>query len=239
MFPALAALAGAVMVLAGVALVRGFGPRYRVARLLAAAPEVTIAEAVTLARRGSVRYVRLHGRISSEEEFPDQQDRPLVYRRTRLELGAPGGGWRIVQEEREAVPFGLADRESFIGLDAERLAEGLVVLPREAVGVAGDAPLHVPPGTDPAAPARERVDQVSSVEHAHAAGVPTLDPDGHALLTAGLGRPLILTTLERDEAMRVLAAGRSGRLRAAALLLLLGMGLLLTGALLALAGPIA
>ena len=47
---------------------------------------------------------------------------------------------------------------------------------------------------------------MSSVEHAIVAGVPAIDPaDGTVRMTAGLGRPLILTTLERDEAMRVLA----------------------------------
>ncbi len=234
MLPFLVALAGVALLLAGLALVRGFGARYRVARLLAAAPEVSVAEAVSLARGGSVRYVRVQGRITSEEEFPDEQDRPLVYRRARLELARPDGGWRVVHEEREAVPFGLADRSAFIALDIEELSEGLVVLPREATGVGADIPRHLPPDADPAMPARQRVDQVSAVEHAHAAGVPTLDAHGQPRLSAGLGRPLVLTTLERAEAMRVLADGRSGRLRVAALLLALGGSLLLASGLLAL-----
>jgi hypothetical protein len=45
-------------------------------------------------------------------------------------------------------------------------------------------------------------------------------------MTSGLGRPLVLTTLERDEAMRILAGGRGARLRLAAALVAIGLALL-------------
>jgi hypothetical protein len=70
-------------------------------------------------------------------------------------------------------------------------------------------------------------------------GVPVPDPQrpGGVRMTAGLGRPLVLSVLERDEAMRVLAEGRSRRPLAAALalagglvLLTLGLGLAVLGA---------
>jgi hypothetical protein len=52
------------------------------------------------------------------------------------------------------------------------------------------------------------IQQVSAVEHAVVAGVPATVPgSGEPTMTAGLGRPLILTTLENEEAMRVLAGG--------------------------------
>jgi hypothetical protein len=67
---------------------------------------------------------------------------------------------------------------------------------------------------------------VSSVEHAIVIGYPvTIDavtpgPTGvTARLTAGRGRPLILTVLEPSEAMRILAGGDAGRTRLAAGLL--------------------
>jgi hypothetical protein len=41
--------------------------------------------------------------------------------------------------------------------------------------------------------------------------VPTLVADGGVAMTRGSSRPLILTTLEADEAMRLLAGGRRGR----------------------------
>ena len=68
------------------------------------------------------------------------------------------------------------------------------------------------------------IEQVSSVEHATVAGVPTLDPEtGSVRMTAGLGRPLILTTLERDEAMRVLAADGPRRPLLAVIALAIGL----------------
>ena len=239
MLPLFVGLLGLALIGAAAAIVAGFGDRYRVGRLLAAAPEASIAEAAELAGEESQRYVRVQGRLVSAEVFPDDQDRPLVYRRSRLEV-QQGGAWRTVDEQREAVEFGLEDRQAHIAIDAEALAEGLVVLPRIAVGSVADLPAGlVPPArlpADPATPARQRVEQVSAVEHATAAGVPRLDRGGQPMLSAGLGRPLILTTLERSEAMRILAAGRSGRLRAAAVMGALGLGLLAAAVLGAVAG---
>ena len=77
---------------------------------------------------------------------------------------------------------------------------------------------------------RLRIEQVSSVEHATASGVPTLSADGDVVLGPGLGRPLLLTTLEVDEAMRVLASDQrngllltSGLLVATPIVILVGL----------------
>lgn len=231
MLPLIVGLLGVGLLGTGIAIVRSFGDRYRVGRLLAAAPPVTIPEALDLARSDHVRYVRVSGRISSADVFPDELDRPLVYRRTRLEVERDGA-WRVVDEQREAVDFALEERGDAIAIEAASLAEGLVVLPRIAAGTAADLPPDLSAiVADPTAPARQRVEQVSAVEHAQAAGVPRLDGAGLAVLGPGLGRPLILTTLEREEAMRVLAASHGGRLRAAVLLGAVGLGLLVAGAL--------
>ncbi len=82
------------------------------------------------------------------------------------------------------------------------------------------------------------MDQVSSVEHAIVLGVPRLDADGEPRLTAGLGRPLVLSTLDNDEAMRVLSEGRSGRIKVAVVCLAGGVGLLVIALILALAGAV-
>ena len=198
---------------------RGIGPGYRVARLLAATPEVSLSEATALAAGGGRRYVRTTGRISSDEEFPDEHDRPLVYRRTRVEVGDDRGGWRVVADDREAVPFGVEARSQFIAVDSGELDSGLVVMPRESVGKAADLPPDLAQGLDPTAAARLLIRQVSAVEHAVVCGVPVAGPDGRPLLTAGSGRPLILSTLDSPAAMRILA----GRRRPLAIL---GAGLL-------------
>lgn len=220
------AAAGVLVLALGFAALRGFGPGYRVARILRAAPEVTLPEAEAAARAGDVRYVRAHGRISSDEEFPDENDRPLVYRRRRIQVRG-AAGWESIEDRRTAVPFGLADRGTYVGVDVDVLGEGLVVLPRESEGTAADVPGVVPPGTLPDRPVRLRIEQVSAVEHAYVAGTPIVGADGRTMLTAGAGRPLILSTLEIPEAMRVL--GGADRGRAAMVVTLLASGAVLLG----------
>ncbi len=116
-----------------------------------------------------------------------------------------------------------------IAVDAEALDDGLVVVIREAEGTAAEVPERVPDDLPGATPVRLRVRQVSSVEHALALGVPALDPERGPLLGPGLGRPLILTTLEPAEAMRVLAVDRRGTTRVAAAVLALGLASAIVG----------
>lgn len=234
MSPLLLAILGAAALGAGFGVLRSYGPRYRVARLLATVPRISVAEAVALAARGTPRYVRVDGRIDAEDEFEDADHRPLVLRRTRLETqrrgGWRGGVWRAVEDGREVVPFEIRDGLDAIVVDGDALDDGLVVIPRESIGTAADIPDRVPADLAPTTAVRVRIEQVSSVEHATALGVPVIGDDGRARLTAGLGRPLVLATLEEREAMRVLADGGGLRPRVAALLLAAGLILLVAAA---------
>jgi hypothetical protein len=103
------------------------------------------------------------------------------------------------------------------------------VVVRESEGTAADAPDRVPAGTDPSTPVRLRIEQVSSVEHAIVAGVPRLDATGSITLSEGLGRPLILATMDRADALRVLAEGHRGQPVALAATMILGFALLAIG----------
>jgi hypothetical protein len=231
-------LLGAAGVLAlGVAAVilRSFGSRYRVGRLLAVVPQIPIAEAVRLAAAGETRYVRIDGRIDSDSEFEDEHHRPLVLRRTTLQWhpaagqGGHGGNdleWRPIGEPTvQLAPFVIREGLDEIDVDAAALAEGLVVVPRVStgkVGDLGDLGDRTPEVIGPTEDARMIVEQVSSVEHATVLGVPARTADGRALIGAGMGRPLILTTLERDEAMRVLTGGAARRSRIAIVAMVAG-----------------
>ena len=226
MTPLLLVAAGLCAVIAGVVVLRTFGPRYRVGRLLATTPHVSIDEARSIAAGGRRRYIRVEGRIDSEEDFEDAAHRPLVFRRTRLEARR-GRGWEAFEDRREQVPFEVNEALSSIRVDSDALDAGLVVVPRESVGVAADLDGRAPRNLAPATPVRARIEQISSVEHAVVLGVPVVE-DGEPRLTAGLGRPLVLTTLEQPEAMRILTGGRTMRPRIAAVLL--AGGLLMVGA---------
>jgi hypothetical protein len=229
---------GLVALVAGALLLRSVGVRGRIGRILAATPVVPVDEAVRIAGSGRVRYVGVGGRLDSDQEFLDEGDRPLVYRRSRLDLHA-GGRWRTVGETREVVPFSLAGGLATIAVDGEALGDGLVVVLRESEGTAGEVPDRVPEGTDPATPARLRVDLLSSVDHALVLGVPSMDPVRGPLIGPGLGRPLILTTLEPAEAMRVLADGHRRATRGAAVLLAGGLAVVLAAAILAIVDAVA
>lgn len=204
------------------------------ARLLAAAPDATLTEAARLAASGKSQYVRAKGRVSSTEEFPDEHQRPLVFRRRRIERKAPGSGWQLIEDDREAVPFGIEDRTTFVAVDVDALGEGLVVIPREASGTYGELPADVrardtgeTPDAEAPAPetaVRMRLDQVSAVEHATVCGVPVQGAAG-PMLSAGLGRPLVLSTLEPAAAMRVLAGDDRRTVQAAAVAMVGGLGL--------------
>jgi hypothetical protein len=168
------------------------------------------------------------GRVDSAEEWEDEDHRPLVLRRRRLELRR-AGRWEAFEDNREVVPFELGEGLDRIAVDADSLDEGLVVVPRESVGTAADLGDRVPEGTDPSTAARLRLDLLSSVDHALVLGVPAMDPERGPILRPGLGRPLILTNLEPKEAMRLLAEGRQGTTRAISLLLGGGAAAVLAG----------
>ena len=235
--PLIPFVAGLATLLVGVFVLRTYGPGYRVGRLLAATRSVTIAEALALAN-GPARYVRVSGRIDAEDEFEDDAHRPLVFRRTRLQL-LTDGSWVSFEDRRERVDFDIGEGLDAIGVDDAALDTGLVVVSRESVGTAADVPDRVPAGTAPTTPVRLRIEQVSSIEHAHVLGVPSLDAAGKPRMSAGLGRPLILTTLEPDEAMRVLTGGERRRPMIAAVCMIGGFGLIGLAAVLAVIGAVA
>lgn len=229
----------------GIVLLRRAGPGWRVGRLLAAAPARSLADAHDIAQRGQPAYVRLHGRIDSDEQFPGEDDRPLVFRRRRLQRRAGRSGWQTFDDERLSVPFAIGERGQRVVIDADALGDGLVVVPRIADGRAGDLgeddfslDRSSLPDLPSETPVRLRVEHVSTIDHATAAGVPQLAADGSGavVLGPGLGRPLILTTLDRDEAMRVLAAEHRTSLLVAVLLMVAALIAGLAGLVLVLLG---
>ena len=236
MVPVLLIVLGGLAVVGGFVVLLSYGPRYRVARLLATTARVSVDDARAIADRSEARYVRVDGRLDSEENFEDERHRPLVFRRTRLDARS-AGGWQNLGERKEHVPFEVREGLSAIAVDGSALDTGLVVVPRESTGIAADAADRVPPTLPPTTPVRLRIDQVSSVEHAIVLGVPVSNGTGQPRLTAGLGRPLVLTTLEPPEAMRILAAGRA-RPGVAAALLAAGFGLVVVGVIWLLVGAI-
>jgi hypothetical protein len=216
--PILLIVGGMLAVVAAWWLLRRMGPGARVGRIIAATRVVPVSRAVAIAGEGAARYVGVLGRVDADATLEDEEQRPLVLRHRRLEL-QDGRGWTAFEAVREAVPFEISEGLDRIAVDGDALDDGLVVVTRESVGIAGDLGDRVPDGTDPSTPARLRMDLLSSVDHALVLGVPTIDPDRGPILRPGLNRPLILTNLEPSEAIRLLGEGRRGTTRAISLLL--------------------
>ena len=243
-------LVGAALILFGLLLSRRTDARTRAGHLLAGLSPISPTEALRLAalRGDAAPYLAIKGSIDAPEIFEDESHRPLVYRRERVSI-ADEGGWRVIDTAERSLPFVVSDPSSSIRIAAADLADGLVVVERRWEGSVAE--LHAAgreyqssetaalvaalAASDPTRGARVGLEQISSLDRATAAGQLV---DGE--LRAGAGRPLVVTTLERAEALRLLGTEGRGRLASSTLalaLLALGVLLLIGGIALTLATP--
>ena len=201
---------------------------------MAGVAPVTPREALLV---GDGHYLAVSGNIDAAEAFEDESHRPLVYRRERV-LIADGSAWREIERVVRSVPFVISDGDHSLAIDAAHLGDGLVVIERQWDGSVAELAAAHRDYQDPesatlvtqlatAAPAtgaRVILEQISTLDRGTAAG---LLRDG-ALTAGGAGQPLVLTTLDRREALRILGSGQRASLAAGLLtLLLLIVGLLL------------
>ena len=244
------ALVGAALIVSGLLLSRRTDVRTRAGQLLAGLSPITPTEALRLAalRGASAPYLAIKGSIDAPEIFEDESHRPLVYRRERVSI-ADEQGWRVIDTAVRSLPFVISDASSAINVSTADLADGLVVVERRWEGSVAE--LHAASreyqsaetaalvaaiaASDPSRQARVGLEQISNLDRATAAGQLV-----NGELRAGAGRPLVVTTLERAEALRLL--GGEGRRQlasstAALALFALGLLLLLGGIALALASP--
>jgi hypothetical protein len=244
------ALIGAALMVVGLLLSRRTDVRTRAGQLLAGLSPISPTEALKLAalRGASAPYLAIKGSIDAPEIFEDEHHRPLVFRRERVSV-ADTGGWRVIDTAERSLPFVVSDPSSSISIATADLADGLVVVERRWEGSVAE--LHAAgreyqrPETaalvaalatsDPKRSARVGLEQISNLDRATAAGQLV---DG--VLRAGAGRPLVVTTLERADALRLLGGEGRGRLASSTLalaLLALGVLLLIGGIALTLASP--
>lgn len=244
------ALIGAALLVIGLLLSRRTDARTRAGQLLAGLSPISPTEALKIAalRGDSAPYLAIKGSIDAPEIFEDEHHRPLVFRRERVSI-ADEGGWRVIDTAERSLPFVVSDPSNSINIATTDLADGLVVVERRWEGSVAE--LHAAgreyqrPETaalvaalatsDPTRGARVGLEQISNLDRATAAGQLV---DGE--LRAGAGRPLVVTTLERADALRLLGGEARGRLVSSTLalaLLVIGLLLLLGGVALTLASP--
>ena len=238
---ALLLASGALLIVLSIWSSRRGGTRTRAARLMAGVAPVTPREALLV---GDGHYLAVGGNIDAAEAFEDESHRPLVYRRERV-LIADGATWREIERVVRSVPFVISDGDHALAIDAAQLGDGLVVIERQWDGsVAELAAAHRDyqnpesatlvaqlATTAPTAGARVILEQISTLDRGTAAGLLR----GGALTAGGAGQPLVLTTLDRREALRILGSGQRASLAAGLLTLLL----LIAGLFLFVAGGVA
>lgn len=229
---------GALLIALSIWSSRRGGTRTRAARLMAGVAPISPREALLV---GDGHYLAVSGNIDAAEAFEDESHRPLVYRRERV-LIADGATWREVERVVRSVPFVISDGDHSLTIDAAQLGDGLVVIERQWDGsVAELAAAHRDyqnpesaalvaqlASAAPTTGARVILEQISTLDRGTAAGLLR----GGALTAGGAGQPLVLTTLDRREALRILGSGQRASLAAGLLTLLLliaGLLLLLIG----------
>jgi hypothetical protein len=129
--PIVPLIAGLAVLVAGVLLLRTYGPNYRVGRLLASTPEVGVAEA-----RGWQMAAALCP--STGGSIPRTTSRTTRIGRSSSVGRAPAPtrrGWVSFEDRRERVPFEVRDGLDGIAIDDADLDTGLVVVPRESIGL--------------------------------------------------------------------------------------------------------
>ena len=237
MLPFWLALAGVALLGAGLVAIRRSGARAAMGRRLAGARQVRVGELLDLAPGDPTpdRPVRVIGRIRCPEPIVTSQDDRLVAFHRDVEVAMPGGGWRSIERLRETRSFELWDHDGSLLVDPAEAAEPLVVLPHVWSGsvdaldetyAAALARLTAEHG--PLTEARAITRMVSGVDRLLLLAVVTHDAYGQVALAPPQGGYL-LSSLELDDAMRLLGGKRPRLLLAGAAAAGVGI-LLLAGA---------
>lgn len=194
------------------------GTRARSARLMAGLAPVTPEEALLV---GEDRYLAVQGSIDAAEAFEDENHRPLVYRRERV-LVREGDIWRELERAVRSVQFFVTSSSASIEIDAEKLGDGLVVIERQWEGsiaelaasgrsfkeAATSTLVTELAASAPSLTARVILEQISTLDRGTVVG---LLRNG-TMTAGGTGQPLVLTTLDRRDALRILGGEARGSL---------------------------
>ena len=209
---------GAGLIALSVWASRRGGTRARSARLMAGLAPVSPEEALLV---GEGRYLAVKGSIDAAEAFDDENHRPLVFRRERV-LVREGDTWRELERAVRSVQFFITSPSASIEIDADSLGDGLVVIERQWEGSVLELVASGRTFTDdatsalvttlatsaPTLTARVVLEQISTLDRGTVVG---LLRNGR-LTAAGAGQPLVLTTLDRRDALRILGSEARGSL---------------------------
>jgi hypothetical protein len=234
---ALVALLGALVAGAAFVALRLIGAQLRLARRLAGARELSVADILTLdAAAAPSRPVRVRGRVRTADPISGQGDEPLVAMHRDVAVWQPGSGWRTIERLRLTRSFDLWDHGGSLTVDPARAAEPLVTIPLVWEGSADDlgephsaAIARVALGHSQPARARAVTRTIGVADSLLVLAEVRIAGDGSASLAPPAGG-YVISSLALDDAMRVLGGGRRALLAAALIGLIGGTALALAGA---------
>ncbi len=232
--------AGVMLAIVSLLVLRGSDARIGVARRLAGPREVKVGRLLDT-DVATARAVRVVGRIRCRDPLEMGGGERLVAFHRDIEVRVRGT-WRTVERLRETRSFDLWDHDGSLTLDPSAAAEPLIVIPKVWRGDPSEleephasAVARLAERLGPITEARATTRGINVTDRLLVLARAERDGPGHPRLVPPEGGYLI-TTLELDDAMRLLG-GRHRRLASAsiiglaasiALLVIGGLGALLS-----------
>lgn len=210
------AIGGLVLLGGGLWLIRRSGARPAMARRLAGARQFPVGALLDIGRADPLppRPVRVAGRIRCAEPVRTAEGDRLVAFHRDVEVALPRGGWRSVERLRETRSFELWDHDGSLPVDPAEAAEPLVVLPHVWTGSADEldgsyerAIARVTAEHGAPRQARATTRMVAVIDRVLLLATVRRGEDGTVILAPPNGG-YVLSTLELDDAMRLLGGPR-------------------------------
>lgn len=234
-------LGGLLLLAAGLLSVRRSGARPAMARRLAGAREVRVGELLDLEPGDPLppRPVRVTGRIRCAEPIVTRDGDRLVAFHRDVQVMPVRGGWRSVERLRETRSFELWDHDGSLPIDPASAADPLIVLPHVWDGspdeldesyAAALSRVTAEEGTLRGARATTRM--LSVIDRILVLASVRRDENGAVALIPPRGG-YIISSLELDDAMRLLGGPRSRMMLGGTVLVAIAFALLGTAAILA------
>jgi hypothetical protein len=232
--PTWLALGGFLLLAGGLLLMRRSGARPTMGRRLAGARQLRVGELLDLAPGDLLphRPVRVVGRIRCAEPIVTAQDDRLVALHRDVEVATSRGEWRSIERLRETRSFELWDHDGSLEVDPAQAAEPLVVLPHVWSGSVTELDESYAPALarltaeqGPAMQARAITRMVSVVDRLLLLAAIRRNADGRIALLPPPGG-FIVSTLDLDDAMRLLGGPRPRLMLAATAALVLSVAVL-------------
>lgn len=226
-------VAGILLALVAILVLRSAGAHPAVARRLAGPREMKVGELLG-ADELPERPVRVVGRIRCHDPLEMGSGERLVAFHRDVEVRA-GGSWRSIERLRETRSFDLWDHDGSVPVDPSLAAEPLIVIPKVWRGEPSEleeplasAAARLAERHGPGTEARAITRTVNLTDRLRLLARPGRDAAGRLRLEPPEGGYL-LTNLDLDDAMRLLGGSNRRLVRKAIVGLGLGVALLAIG----------